>query len=92
MQLLAPRYLFLEPIQGAYWVQNGKNDGFTKMSVESWKLYSVVRFVSMNNETITIRNQQGIDDLSNYREGIKNNVILISLICQNIILRFDFEI
>ena len=34
-QLLAPRYLFLELIQGAFWVQNGKNDGFTKMSVES---------------------------------------------------------
>ena len=24
-----------ELIQGAFWVQNGKNDGFTKMSVES---------------------------------------------------------
>ena len=29
-----PRYLFLEIIQGAFWEQNGKNDGFTKMSVE----------------------------------------------------------
>ena len=27
------RYLFLELIQGAFWVQNGKNDGFTKLSV-----------------------------------------------------------
>ena len=34
-QLLAPRYLFLELIQGAFWAQNGKNNGFTKMSVES---------------------------------------------------------
>ena len=25
---------FLELTQGAFWVQNGKNDGFTKMSVE----------------------------------------------------------
>ena len=33
-QLLAPRYQFLELIQGTFWVQNGKNDGFTKMSVE----------------------------------------------------------
>ena len=32
---------FFELIQGAFWVQNGKNDGFTKMSVESWKLYIV---------------------------------------------------
>ena len=29
-----PRYLFLELIQGAFWAQNRKNDGFTKMSVE----------------------------------------------------------
>ena len=45
-------------------------------------------------ETITIRNQQGNwCDLSNYREEIKRNGILISLICQNIkILSFDFEI
>ena len=31
----------LELIQSAFWVQNGKNDGFTKMSVELWKLYIV---------------------------------------------------
>ena len=30
MQLLAARYLFLELIQGARWVQNGKNYGFKK--------------------------------------------------------------
>ena len=31
-------YLLLELFQGrAFWVQNGKNDGFTKMSVESSK-------------------------------------------------------
>ena len=30
MQLLTPRYLFLELIQGAVWVQNSKNDGFKK--------------------------------------------------------------
>ena len=35
MQLLAPKYLFLELIQGAIGVQTGKNDGFTKMSVKS---------------------------------------------------------
>ena len=40
-QLLVPRYLFLELIQGDFCVQNGKNDGFTKMSVESWKSYIV---------------------------------------------------
>ena len=34
-QLLAPRYPFIELIQGAFWVQNGKNDAFTKMSAES---------------------------------------------------------
>ena len=34
MQLLAPRYRFLELIQGAFWVQNDKNYGFTKMSEE----------------------------------------------------------
>ena len=33
-QLLAPRYLFLQLIQDAFWVQNGENDGITKMSVE----------------------------------------------------------
>ena len=34
--LMAPSYLlFLELIQGAFWVQNGKKDGFTKMSVQS---------------------------------------------------------
>ena len=27
--------------QGAFWVQNGKNDGLTKMSVESLKSYIV---------------------------------------------------
>ena len=32
---------FLGLIQGVFWLQNGKNDGFTKMSVESWKLYIV---------------------------------------------------
>ena len=42
MQLLAPRYLFLELIYGAFWVQNGKNYGHTKMSVESWKSYIVM--------------------------------------------------
>ena len=26
--------MLLELIQGAFWVQNGKNDGFTKMSVD----------------------------------------------------------
>ena len=35
------RHLFLELIQGAFWVKNCKNDGFTKMSVDSWKLYIV---------------------------------------------------
>ena len=34
MQILAPKYMLLELIQGAFWVQNGKNDGFTKMSVD----------------------------------------------------------
>ena len=34
MQLLTVIYLFLELIQGAFWVQNGKNDEFKKMSVE----------------------------------------------------------
>ena len=29
-QYFATRYLFLELIQGAFWVQNGKNDGFKK--------------------------------------------------------------
>ena len=48
MQLLAPRYLFLELIQGAFWVQNGINDGFTKMSVESWKSYIVCLFTFFN--------------------------------------------
>ena len=28
-------HLFAELIQSDFWVQNGKNDGFTKMSVES---------------------------------------------------------
>ena len=32
-------YLFLELIQSAKWVQNGKNEGFTKMSVELRKSY-----------------------------------------------------
>ena len=40
-QLLARIYLFLELIQCAFWVQNGKNDGFTKVSVESWKSHIV---------------------------------------------------
>ena len=33
-QILVPIYLRLELIQGVFWVQNGKKDGFTKMSVE----------------------------------------------------------
>ena len=32
---------FLELIQGAFWVQNGKNGGFTKLSVELEKSYIV---------------------------------------------------
>ena len=37
----------LELIQGLFWVQNGKNDGFTKMSVGSWKSY-IVQFLWRN--------------------------------------------
>ena len=52
-QLLAPRYLFLDLIQGAFWVQNGKNDGFTKMSVESLKSYIVQRLFSATRRSST---------------------------------------
>ena len=38
---MEPIYLYLELIQCAFWVQNGKNEGFTKMSQELWKLYIV---------------------------------------------------
>ena len=46
---MAPRYLFLEQIQGAFWtlwVQNGKSDGFTKMSIELRKSYIPSTFVN----------------------------------------------
>ena len=42
---MAPRYLFLELIQEAFWVHNGKNNGFTKISVGSWKSYIVCKVV-----------------------------------------------
>ena len=48
MQLLALRYLVLELIQGAFWVQNGKNDGFIKMSIESGKSYIVRMYVAID--------------------------------------------
>ena len=50
MHSLPPRYLFLELIQGAFWVQNGKNDGFTNNVSRIVKIVHSAKILALADE------------------------------------------
>ena len=55
-------YNFIELIQGAFWVQNGTNDGFTKMSIESWKSYIVHNVTKWDLKNLDGSNEPNLFD------------------------------
>ena len=71
--------VFRAIIQGAFWVQNGKNDGFTKMSVESWKSYIV------NSSSVILYKENCLlsDTMTKPQQMSKSNNSPISKKCQD---------